>query len=166
MPSIWFFRHLRGIFHWVMWLWPRPPKPVPRCDCHAQPGPSRLLEGRGGSAPEIKRAGRRALSPSSRRPAVKLPALTTSMICRHVVLMHPLPACKKSHGESGMAEVKIDYTSGSFSTVGGATSASLVSVGYTDGYPKVVGIAIRFTDDVKEDVQFTNPNLVEPTKKD
>lgn len=68
-------------------------------------------------------------------------------------------------------EVNVNQSFGSFSSSGyvnpsGAYSASgsgtVTSVGYTDGYPKVVGIAIRFLDDISsQTVQFTNPNVVE-----
>ncbi|MDP2138795.1 MAG: hypothetical protein Q8J74_13175 [Candidatus Didemnitutus sp.] len=62
-------------------------------------------------------------------------------------------------------DVSINYTIGSFSTIGAYTSASLASVGTTDGYPKVAGIAIRFIDESQEEVRFTNPNIVDPTEK-
>ena len=68
-------------------------------------------------------------------------------------------------------EVNVNQSLGAFSSSGyvnpsGAYSASgsgtVTSVGYTDGYPKVVGIAIRFLDDISsQTVQFTNPNVVE-----
>ena len=62
-------------------------------------------------------------------------------------------------------DVTINYALGSFSGTGAFTSASMASIGHSDGYPKVAGVAIRFIDDSREEVQFTNPNLVDPTKK-
>lgn len=59
-------------------------------------------------------------------------------------------------------EVTVNYAMGSFYAAGATTTGSVVSTGYTDGYPKVVGLAIRFTDESQEEVRFTNPNIVDP----
>jgi hypothetical protein len=59
-----------------------------------------------------------------------------------------------------------DFSSSGYVNPGGTSSgsglATTTSMGYTDGYPKVVGIAIRFLDGkIEESVEFTNPNIVD-----
>lgn len=63
-------------------------------------------------------------------------------------------------------DVTVNYGTGTFITAGMATSATMAAASYTDGYPKVVGVAIRFLDSGIDEVQFSNPNIVEagPTK--
>jgi hypothetical protein len=58
-------------------------------------------------------------------------------------------------------DVTVNLGTGTFRTAGTATAGSLVSASYTDGYPKVAGIAIKFLDGSPDEVQFSNPNIVE-----
>ncbi len=66
-------------------------------------------------------------------------------------------------------EVTVNAGVGTFTASGYGNittgTGSISSVGYSDGYPKVVGIAIRFTDNSNEEIKFTNPNIVDPRTK-
>jgi hypothetical protein len=62
-------------------------------------------------------------------------------------------------------DVTVNYGTGSFINTGALTSGTVVSASYKGGYPLVAGIAVRFLGDYSDEVQFTNPNIVEPTTR-